>query len=387
MHLHMQVSIPAYRAASFTDLSPGGEGAWFDIARINMPPKVDDDKSQNNKEENKKEGGGEAMSRQRTAGEGHEEAGSRAQTAQTAASKASSSPSQVAGRSTTSSSSQVPARSRGATAESRLRPGSEASRRPATSAAEDAAVQYSGQVCVTCNWIRFPQVWKVKTSSTADKHSDEVTGVAFSWKDWDGTSEGAAAERRAAGAAGAAAEGERGMILTSCALDGRLRCWQWAWNETVATDAEGQVMASIFDQHISIHEKGGSLHNKSSTSRPATASRDRPGTRPGTSEKLSRMSSGAQTPSKGARAESQKKDKKEKDGLAMRPGRKTGGIEVYGVWVWVWVWVCVCVNIHIRKKKTVGIERFIYIYIYIYISYTHTHRWSSSSQTGRQRRK
>ena len=89
---------------------------------------------------------------------------------------------------------------------------------------------YSGQVRVRCTWVRFPEIWEWKTCPTEQRHKDEVSGLAFSWRDW-GAGSGFGDDGR-----------EPELVLTSSSLGGQIKSWRWMWNSGLAKDSEGKVV-------------------------------------------------------------------------------------------------------------------------------------------------
>ena len=175
---------------------------------------------------------------------------------------------------------------------------------------------YSGKVRVRCSWIRFPEIWEWKACASAERHFGEVSGLAFSWGDW-GAGSGSGRE------AGLEAPD---MVITSCSLGGDIRTWKWAWSMAAATDAEGNIMCSIYDRQLIAQEKERAKREGKEYQGPGSESA--PSSRPGTSSssqmfsRKSSVSRDVRTPSS-ARPGSKESARQHQGGKdSARPGSK-----------------------------------------------------------------
>ena len=234
-------SIPVYNAAAATELSPSGEGGWFPIARIN----AHDEPGRGSPKQSRHGSKAPSVS--------NSKAPSRAQ-------------SPLEGTRKQSADEGTRARSPEGREKSPPRsPGSEASSALQPHDHQDLA--YSGQVRVQCTWVSFPEIWEWKACGADVRHRDEVSGLAFAWRGWGPGS-------------GILERDTPELSLTSCSLDGQIKSWRWLWSSTLAQDAEGNVLCSIYDIELIAKERekerskksgGSSSVSSRTTSRPGTS--------------------------------------------------------------------------------------------------------------------
>jgi len=179
---------------------------------------------------------------------------------------------------------------------------------------EEHVMAYSGQVRVRCSWLRFPEIWEWKACPSAKRHTGEVTGLAFSWGDW--------------GPGGLLEKEVRRevpqMVITSCSLGGDIRTWKWEWSITPATDAEGDIMCSIYDRDLIAREKERARAQGKEYQGPGSSN---PSSRPGTSNSsniFSRKSSVKDAPTPSSIRPGSKDGQRQGGRQGARPGSKEG---------------------------------------------------------------